>query len=180
MFNAWAIFTAIRKAEGAAKLSIDPIQEQGIHEIALHLTTRDNIVRWCVRHLNRQLESIHEIALHLDPEETIVELKDELVYSLLLYLNSFVFESRAYVDHLCEFFINVHVKVLKNLDRNDAQKQWKALLRASELESREASFRFLDNTRDEMIHRSCIWPAIDLSRIAEGHLRRDSYDKEPA
>jgi hypothetical protein len=167
MFNAWKVFTALEKARAETNMSIDPALEQGLHEVALHLATRENILRACVRHLNQHLERVREIAIGIESEQTIVTLEDDFVFSLLLYLNSFVFESHAYVDHLRQFFICMDVDIFRNPDRNEANKKWKAIASGSGFQVRESSLKFLNTTRDQMIHRSCIWPAIDLSRIGE-------------
>jgi hypothetical protein len=59
------------------------------------------------------------------------------------------------------------VDIFRNPDRNEANKKWKAIASGSGFQVRESSLKFLNTTRDQMIHRSCIWPAIDLSRIGE-------------
>src|SRR5262245_33390209 len=100
LFDPRRIFGALQEAN-ASGLQIHETKLKSLHQLALHLATRAKIIQVCVQNITAEQDKIIRIIGAL-PTRSVIQLDDSTVYSLLLYLDSFLFEIQAFDKNLLD------------------------------------------------------------------------------
>ena len=96
LFDARPLFAAIdrARAEGRQVKSNDQVRSK-LGELSLHLATREQLLFLCLSKLDVVLATAVKTAMPVSDPEQLVPLGAEDLYSLLLFIDSFLFESIA-------------------------------------------------------------------------------------
>lgn len=168
LFDARPIFKSMDDARGRGALRTKPKIESKLSEICLHLATRANILRMAVERLNRHMEEAIDIVRKAHASTpALVELPDQTVYGLLLYLDSFFFEAKAFEEHLHSFFVKVLQHICGDAPEVAREKYAKISLQCGSVDS--VSWKeFLYRIRRVFIHLAAPWVAVDTSKSERG------------
>jgi hypothetical protein len=171
LFDARHVFNAINaaKEKGAIKLSkrLDKLEAE-LGQISLYLATRANILKTAVEAMNHHMEELIEIVRKATaPPECAIRVPDSVVYGLLLHMDSFFFEAKAFEEALRKFFLNV-AKRLLNYSPKAAEKNYEEIASQSGVVNEEPWSRFLFRVRMKFIHNAAPWVVVDVSRSEKG------------
>lgn len=99
--------------------------------------------------------------------ENLTRIGDATIYSLLLFIDSFLFESFAYMEVLEKFVKRVLKRVLK-ANSGEARERFAQICDQSGSVGNRTWRAFLSNIRNHFSHAATPWFAIDRRRRAEG------------
>ena len=171
LFDARHVFNAINasKQRGAIKLSPEFNKlEYELGQISLHLATRANILRTAVNSMNHHMEVLIEVVRSsTDPPEYATKAPDSDVYGLLLNMDSFFFEAKAFEEALRRFFMNVF-KQLPRYSSKLAEEKFLQIAAQCGVVNDEPWRAFLYRVRRLFIHTAAPWVVVDVSRSDEG------------
>jgi hypothetical protein len=171
LFDARHVFNAINAAKqrGAIKQSPEFNKlEYELGQISLHLATRANILRTAVNIMNHHMEVLIEVVRSsTDPPENSINAPDSDVYGLLLYMDSFFFEAKAFEEALRNFYMKVFKQLLKYSPKK-AKETFQQIAAQCGQVSNEPWREFLYRVRRLFIHTAAPWVVVDVSRSDEG------------
>jgi hypothetical protein len=138
-------------------------------EIALHLSTKLNMIHWIVIKINQGLKAIQEAVKSIEEKHVsspvkrgyAFDVEHKLIYKLLLSFDSFIFE----IDSCCEL-ITTFVRLNYNHtgDNVDKKQMGRRLKRVVEEAGGSSSwFESLQSLRNFFIHEGAPYFAIDVS-----------------
>ncbi|HUJ21277.1 MAG TPA: hypothetical protein VLX58_07135 [Bryobacteraceae bacterium] len=167
LFDARPVFTAIRVADEAGRIQVSDSLDRTLHELVLHLATRSQMLVRCLKHLDGALEPAINSAVPVGTEQNFTELGDAEIYSLLLFIDCFLFESCAYMEVLKKFVGCVLTDVL-GISRDNVRKKFAQIKDRSGRVGGKTWMAFLSNARNHFAHAGTPWIAIDRRRGPEG------------
>lgn len=166
-FDARPVFAEMDKAKRRRTLALGRRLRRQLGEISLHLATRAEILRLCVENLNRHMELAINGVRSAMADGPPMKLKHMMEYSILLYVDSFLFECHAYEGLLHTFFVKTLHEVLGETPRK-ARGTYSNLAAQCGTVDGESWKAFLYRTRRTFIHLATPWVSIDASRGDEG------------
>ena len=116
LFDARPIWNAVNRAAGEGRLPADAMQRISgpWGDIAIHLATRDAIMRRAVRELKEGMKSLCDlipVTLSLDSLRNLTPLRGDTAEAardrVLLAIDSFLYEFRAFLELLAKFCYGV-------------------------------------------------------------------------
>ena len=166
----WAAFN-----EGVSKGKFPP-KTREMSELALHLSTRLDMIPWLVRRLNSGWKKVIDKVKNIDPKYISTEnmqgyaypLGDNITYNVLLDIDSFLFE----IDSCCEL-ITAFIRLIYDRIgiRLSQEKIGEKLRDVIKNEGKDVAwFGILQRDRNIFIHEAAPYIAIDLSEA-----NKDSY-----
>jgi|SRR6266850_1705605 len=171
LFDARHVFNALNAAKqrGAIKPSQEFKKlENELGQISLYLATRANILKAAVEAMNQHMEKLIEVVRSTnDPPQYAISVPDTVVYGLLLHMDSFFFEAKAFEEALRKFFMKVSKQLMKYSSKLAEEKYQKIAAQCGEV-SKEPWREFLYRVRKLFIHTAAPWIVVDLSRSDEG------------
>jgi len=171
LFDARHVFNAINEAKqkGAIERSdAFNMLERELGQISLHLATRANILNSAIDSMSRHMEQLIDIVRSsTEPPQYAIKVPDALVYGLLLNMDSFFFEAKAFEEALRRFFIRTAQHLL-NLSSSASRQTYLQMASQCGEVSNEPWGNFLYRVRKTFIHRAAPWVAVDLSRSEDG------------
>lgn len=167
LFDARPLFAAIRNAESAGRVQFPSQTEKILGELSLHLATRSNLLVLCLRYLDDALKTAVNSAAPGAGDQSLRPLADEAIYSLLLFIDSFLFESFAYMEVLEKFVKRVLIDVLR-VSPPEARRTFAKVRDRSGRVGRKTWMAFLSSVRNHFSHAATPWFAVDRRRRKEG------------
>lgn len=171
LFDARHVFNAINAAKqrGAIKPSKQLNKlEYELGQISLYLATRANILKTAIEAMNHHMEELIEIVrTATEPPEYAISVQDSVVYGLLLNMDSFFFEAKAFEEALRKFFLNV-AKRLLTYSPKVAEEMYEKISSQAGVVNEEPWSRFLFRVRMKFIHNAAPWIVVDVSRSEKG------------
>jgi hypothetical protein len=120
-----------------------------------------------LRKLDGVLATAVETAMPVSDAEQLVPLGAEDLYSLLLFIDSFLFESVAYTEVLQKFFVTALTGSLSK-SKKEARSTYEKIVAQSGRVRGETWMAFLAGVRNHFSHAATPWVAIDRRQRAEG------------
>ena len=165
------IWTAFN--EGVSKGKFPPKTKE-MSELALHLSTRLDMIPWLVRRLNRGWKKVVDKVKNIDPKYISTEkiqgyaypLDDNITYNVLLDIDSFLFE----IDSCCELITRFMRLIYNHVGIKVSQEKiGKKLREVINNEGKDVAwFDILQRDRNIFIHEAAPYIAIDLSEAGKG------------
>jgi len=166
--NPWVlpIWAAFNEGVSAGKF---PEKSGEMSELAIHLSTRLNMIPWIVDSVNQDLNAIKDAIKNIDtkyistPDKVgyAFDLDDKITYNLLTHFDSFVFE----IDSCSELITSFIRKIYCHLGHQVCEKKIGRKLKDI-IQSEGGSiywFESLQNCRNFFIHEGSPYFAIDIS-----------------
>lgn len=158
-FDGRHVFLKLTEAKTAG-LKIPKGKVKHLGELSLYIATRTNILRICVNNMNAVQERIIQAVRPTPPETELLQVSDNDLYSLLLYLDSFLFETHALEQNLSDFFCNT----LGLLKIQNPSTKFVALAKQCGYVGDELAKEFLSAVRNRLSHNVAPWVAIWAER----------------
>ena len=155
--------------EGVRAERVAPITP-ALGELAIHISTRLNMLPWVVRRVNEGAHTLYGAAGECGPEHEFtpntegvaLRVDDNLKYSLLADLDSLLFELNAVCELMTTLFEQLHVHAGKAMPKRTAGSSIRYVL---EQAGEDPSwFVQLDTHRNFFMHEGAPYAAIDTSK----------------
>ena len=164
--DATRVFREIINAKDRGLSTFSTRLKQDLDEISLHLATRAGILKYCVELQKKLLETVTASIVAHTQEDRLLRLGSDSLFQLLLSIDSFLFESKAYDELLRKFFIRV-LQMGLTWDGQIARDKYDELTKqGGEVDGRPWN-EFLSRQRTLFTHGAAPGLAIDLSREEE-------------
>jgi len=166
--NYWVdeIWTAFDK--GVAKGNFPPKTKE-ISELALHISTRLEMIPWIVERVKSNLKSIGEVTKNIEAEHISTpdkmgfafDLDREITYKFLIDFDTFMFE----IDSCCELIITFIRLIYGHVGQQVSKRQIEETLKENiqKAEGDSSWFESFQSWRNFSIHKGAPYFAIDLS-----------------
>lgn len=146
-----------------------PQKTKEMSELALHLSTRLNMIPYVVDRVNKDLKAIRETAQNIEDKHIsdldkggyAFDIENKFTYNLLISFDSFLFE----IDSCCELITTFIRLIYNHLGQQKTDKQIGKILKTVIEGSGGSSawFESLQNLRNYLIHEGAPYFAIDVS-----------------
>ena len=167
LFDARPIFTALQVGKEVGRIHVTEPADARLSELALHLATRSQMLMRCLRYLDDALVTAIKSAIPVGEDQGCSRLDDTDIYSLLLFIDCFLFESYAYMEVLEKLVKCVLVEAL-GVSRDNARRAFAKIRDQSGRVGQKTWNGFLSDVRNHFSHAATPWIAIDRTRRAEG------------
>ncbi|MHA2062189.1 MAG: hypothetical protein ACW963_07880 [Candidatus Sifarchaeia archaeon] len=162
--------------EGVEKGKFSP-KTQEMTELAIHLSTRLDMIPWIVKRLNTDWEKLKDKITDIgqkyvsseDRHGYAYKLDDEITYNLLIDIDTFLFEIDSCCELITAFIGQIYNHIGIQISKNKFGTELKKII---EKEGKDTGwFEALQRHRNLFIHEAAPYIAIDFTEADKG-----SYD----
>lgn len=146
-----------------------------IKELGLHISTRLEFFPFIIQRINSGIDQIYEVAGNHNKENIYTELIEgyalqmdrDLVYSLLIYIDSILFELNSVCELMTKLFEKLYAHVGKPINKECAGLKIKSVIEKNGKNSNW--FQELDKHRNFFMHNGAPYLAIDISIVHKNY-----------
>ena len=166
--NPWVlpVWTAFNEGVQQGKF---PKKSKEMSELAIHLSTRLNMIPFVINRVNADLKAIREAAQGIEDKNIsslgqdgyAFDIENKLTYNFLISFDSFLFE----IDSCCELITTFIRLIYNHIGQSVTKKQIGKILKKVIEDAGESSgwFESLQNFRNYFIHEGAPYFAVDVT-----------------